>query len=1305
MTTCRMFGCLAAGAALILTVTAGCAGVAVAQEQEGTKEPAPERIWAPGQAQAGAPVTPERVRIVDFGTDFLRDGDGRPVHQFGVHRFRVEKDPDTGLYSPVTKQFQLDLNVDVDGDDDSNDDVVGYLPFSLNVPFSPQAGWYDSLAGTPRWYGGATIFQANKRSTGLTENGVNHEHDGPRHYPRDNWALFHERYEINSPYRMYGLWLWKKEDFLNRGDECRVTFDDKSEIALYLQRYWMGCDDCRWVVQDGERFYISEATFRGAGQVYGSGNGKQHVINPADTRWAKYVIEPPYGIDFDAADAEFTDHEFQDVRAVGWLVYKETMLPGYFGFKWYAFEADAVVHRPARPSEHIAMTTVPGAGDVPAFYISTCEVPYELWKNVFRLARSNTFVRDPRGFIFDKDGDMGSMDFPGADGKLVAHSLQEPVTDLTLHDVAAWCNGLSVQESKTPCYYEAPGFETVFRFVRRSPLYVKKRPRPKLYVKWDADGYRLPTSAEWQAAARGAAWTAANGEYSTTPVGQKQPNPLGLYDTAGNVRELVWTWGDSLDPATADTMTVLGGDFRHPQDPAKASANPYGDAPFNGSYNIGFRLVRREAGLPAPAGGEVAADIPRWDIPKALKVRVPAALGVPPKPVLSMVRVPDRNFAIAKYETTFAQWKKVYDWAVAHGYTFDHDGDMGSMDHWGYKDWGARHPHSPDEPVTDLTGYDAMVWCNALSELEGRRLVYYADRELNDVYRRAFVYRPLMMLFFEADKAGDEGLIKYSATLAADTVHADPDADGYRLPDVAEFNYACTGGKRGYRYSWGREPGGVFDHAWLFDTARCTTHPVGRLKPNALGLYDMEGNVSEMSLATSKGSSVLRMGGSFEDLVIGLRASNPPFSPRGWGYPDIGFRVVRREPARTARADRTDVNGQVLFQFDAGGPPMPVIAAAAEAADADPLQGRVYRANLLRNGVFEAPGMRAFKGLKWKFQTGGPVKSSPVVVSGKAYFGSYDGNIYAVDAKTGDELWKVNTGDKVSGSAAVVNGVVYIASENGAMYALDAGTGGVKWKRLFATGSRPAGSPAVAGGVVFIPRGNRGGSEEVNMTNGPTFGLDAENGRTVCEITWGSQGYGSPAIVDGLMCLSNQCYLGGVDLATRKVAWRVSTSGQSRDFVTAAVSGGMAYGIGSIGGDIVAVNLDKGRLAWRMFTLEGQVSVRNGGKLGYEIFGAPAVAHGRVYVGCNDGKLHTFDALRGRRGWTFQTDGPVQSPPAVAGDVVYFGSHDGHLYAVDAIKGELLWKFEAGGRIVSSPWPTDGVIYVASDDGCLYALH
>jgi parallel beta-helix repeat protein len=104
----------------------------------------------------------------------------------------------------------------------------------------------------------------------------------------------------------------------------------------------------------------------------------------------------------------------------------------------------------------------------------------------------------------------------------------------------------------------------------------------------------------------------------------------------------------------------------------------------------------------------------------------------------------------------------------------------------------------------------------------------------------------------------------------------------------------------------------------------------------------------------------------------------------------------------------------------------------------------------------------------WNYTTGSSVGSSPAVADGKVYVGSMspDNNVYCLDAATGDRIWNYTTGDPVESSPAVVDGKVYVGSGDDNVYCLDALTGALIWN--YTTGIGVRSSPAVADGVVFV---------------------------------------------------------------------------------------------------------------------------------------------------------------------------------------------------------------------------------------------
>src|SRR5262245_61402345 len=138
----------------------------------------------------------------------------------------------------------------------------------------------------------------------------------------------------------------------------------------------------------------------------------------------------------------------------------------------------------------------------------------------------------------------------------------------------------------------------------------------------------------------------------------------------------------------------------------------------------------------------------------------------------------------------------------------------------------------------------------------------------------------------------------------------------------------------------------------------------------------------------------------------------------------------------------------------------------------------MFRGDLRRTGAFNTPAPRTLKGVKWKYPTSGPVRSSPVMAGGVIYFGSGDGNLYAVAADSAETIWKFNAKASVQSTPAVADGVVYFLCADGVFYALDQKTGVERW-RLEAANHRYEGgwdyfgsSPAVYNDVVFFGSGD-----------------------------------------------------------------------------------------------------------------------------------------------------------------------------------------------------------------------------------------
>jgi len=247
---------------------------------------------------------------------------------------------------------------------------------------------------------------------------------------------------------------------------------------------------------------------------------------------------------------------------------------------------------------------------VSAFYMDVYDVTETLWANIYDWALANGYDFDNTGTAYPKGANY-------------------PVMTLDWYDTMKWCNARSQQAGLTAVYYTDAGLTQVYT----------SGDVDAVYPNWAANGYRLPTEAEWEKAARGGLsgkrfpWgdtisesqanyfgdPASSGGYSydlgpigynaafdtgaypyTSPVGYFAPNGYGLYDMAGNVWEWCWDWygtpygqpttTNPTGPATGSVRVFRGGDGENLALNARCAARHFiNPAPEMGEF--GFRCV------------------------------------------------------------------------------------------------------------------------------------------------------------------------------------------------------------------------------------------------------------------------------------------------------------------------------------------------------------------------------------------------------------------------------------------------------------------------------------------------------------------------------------------------------------------------------------------------------------------------------------------------------------------------------------------------------------------------------------------
>ena len=313
--------------------------------------------------------------------------------------------------------------------------------------------------------------------------------------------------------------------------------------------------------------------------------------------------------------------------------------------------------------------------------------------------------------------------------------------------------------------------------------------------------------------------------------------------------------------------------------------------------------------------------------------------------------------------------------------------------------------------------------------------------------------------------------------------------------------------------------------------------------------------------------------------------------------------------------------------------------------------------------------------LAWKFECEDEIRGTPTCEHGVIYAGSYDHNLYALDAENGEFIWKYAADGGIVSRPGIHEGTIYFGSEDRRLHAIIQRSGKLSW--TYYTNGPIRSSPLIAENHIFI------GSDDGFM-----HAVNSMTGRSSWTTDVGSPIRSTPIIYhDNLYFGTEAGDFFCLDLSGQ-VKWRFKAK---RAITGSAIVSQDILFLGSVDSTLYALDVKSGFVIWRF-------------RLGKASISTPCMVDNLLFTGSIDNTIYCIDKNSTKEIWRFSTEHQVTGSPILYKDSLYCGSVDKNFYCLEYRTGRLRWNFKTEGPITGTPTAFGDKIYFGSTDHHIYAL-